>query len=349
MLKKIINLFFKTKKKTILYSSTHSVYDNSSVDDKIEEEDIASDLFSFLLVDSCLDWSAYLEKKKLRHINFLDIGGEYGVHSLLFKSLFPSSSISSLDIRNFKHTDDIQEKIQKYLISNNKNLDKLLKNKYSNSYVDTLGLRKIDLNKVNKTFLKIIKNNISTLKHPKMLTESIFSHELKYDVIFSFSSVNYFHPIDFFSNLKRLLNNKGIAVIWMPSIIFCENTLSLGLNNYYSIASKPISYLIEEQKKNGGDIDSVINNLTYFYRGLRCFDLQYMAKIIKNSDFNIISSKYLSILNEEDYSVNHYGKKKFYDKKIISNTLKSIQKNSGLNISKEELFSPYYFFLIEKK
>ena len=90
ILKKII-LFFNLLKlkiygpikfinKVQIYKNTYSVYDAVKYkEEKVNNEAIASDIVSFLLVDSLLGWSDYIKKSNFDNIKFIDIGGEFGI------------------------------------------------------------------------------------------------------------------------------------------------------------------------------------------------------------------------------------------------------------------------------
>ena len=139
ILKKII-LFFNLLKlkiygpikfinKVQIYKNTYSVYDAvKSKEEKVNNEAIASDIVSFLLVDSLLGWSDYIKKSNFDNIKFIDIGGEFGIHSILFKSIFPRSEIKVMEVRECKD-DQVVNKIKKYLETYQNDLNLLINNK----------------------------------------------------------------------------------------------------------------------------------------------------------------------------------------------------------------------------
>ena len=358
ILKKVI-LFFNLLKlkiygpikfinKVQIYKNTYSVYDAvKSKEEKVNNEAIASDIVSFLLVDSLLGWSDYIKKSNFDNIKFIDIGGEFGIHSILFKSIFPKSEIKVMEVRECKD-DQVVNKIKKYLETYQNDLNLLINNKAFKIYSETYGLNKITFEKINNTFTKVINSDFNFLHPPLLSTESILKHEEKYDVIFSFSSADYFHPVDFFGTINRLLNKDGVAIIWMPSIVFYNNSLQLKLKDYYSIASKPFSYLIKEQIKLGGNVDGVIASLNFFYRGVGFFTFEDIMQIINQNNLKIINSSYHSVLSDSDYSIKNYNRTEILNEDKILKTIKSIKNNLKQNITTHELFSPYYYFLIKK-
>lgn len=334
----------------VIHENTNSIYDeiknNDTKSNNASEESIISDITSFLATATALQWPSIIKNKQFEEIDFIDIGGEFGVQASLFKMLFKNANVSVVEIRK-----SVDEKIAykiKNIFKKYPSLENLQKSKIHNIYSDTYGFNNIINDYSYKVYKDLSDYKLDKFQSPNLILDSIFRIEKKYDVIFSFSSMNYFYPTDFCNNLHRMLKDDGVAMIWCPSILYFKNCLNLELIHQYSIASKPLSDLLKEQIKIGGNIDGIMKSLMWFYKGFGIFTDARLKRIFDDTGFKIIKSSFASSINYKNNCINHYGNKIKIDKINKQETIKMIKKKFDI-ITEEELFSPYYYYLIEKK
>jgi hypothetical protein len=335
----------------VIHENTNSTYDeikdNNTRSNNASEESIISDITSFLATSTALQWPSIIKNKEFKEIDFIDIGGEFGVQASLFKMLFKNANVSVVEIR--KSVDDkIANKI-KNIFEKYPSLENLQKSKLHNIYSNAYGFHNIINDYSYKIYKDLSDSKFGNFESPNLILESIFRIEKKYDVIFSFSSMDYFYPTDFCNTLHRILKDDGVAMIWCPTILYLKNCLNLELIHQYSIASRPLSDLLKEQVKIGGNIDGMMKALMWFYKGFGIFTYERLKKIFDDAGFKIIKSSFASSVNNKNNCINHYGNKIEIDKIKVQQTLQMIKKNLKIDITEEELFSPYYYYLIEKK
>ena len=335
----------------VIFEKTHSIYDEIKKDNtnsnNASEESIISDMTSFLSTVTALEWPKVISDRKFNKIDFIDIGGEFGVHASLFKMLFNNADVSVVEIR-----ESVDKEIANKIINILKQFPSLQNMQQSNFYKiysDAYGFHNIINDYSREIYNNLSSSTLNNFKSPNLILDSILKTEKKYEVIFSFSSMDYFRPIDFCNTLYRILKDNGVAMIWCPSILYFKNCLNLQLIDHYSIAAKPLSHMLKEQFKIGGNIDGIMRALMWFYRGFGIFTYQKFKKIFEDTGFRIIKSSYVSSVDYKENCINHYGNKIKVDKIKVKETLKMIKKNIKIDITEEELFSPYYYYLIEKK
>ena len=321
----------------VIFEKTHSTYDEIKRDNtnsnNASEESIISDMTSFLSTVTALEWPKVISDRKFNKIDFIDIGGEFGVHASLFKMLFNNADVSVVEIR-----ESVDKEIANKIINILKqypSLQSIQRSKFYKIYSDAYGFHNLINDYSHETYNNLSSSSFNNFKSPNLILDSILRTEKKYDVIFSFSSMDYFYPTDFCNTLHRILKDDGVAMIWCPSILYFKNCLNLQLLKQYSISSKPFSELIKEQVKIGGNIDGIMKALMWFYKGYGIFTYEKLKKIFEDTGFKIIKSSCVSSVNYKINCINHYGNKIEIDKIKVQQTLKMIKKNIKIDITEE--------------